>query len=236
MLIIKQKKQRIKIDFMELTNKLVTEYINSKYKPIDDRLIGFRETGEKDMVPIILKETESVLSVLLDLKKPLRILEIGTAIGYSAAFFAISCPDAEVFTIEKDEYAYNAAKINIVKAGLEDRVHMFLGDGQEQVEKLRDNGEAGFDFIFIDASKSHYRRFLDAVLTVCNKEALIVSDNILMHGMTVTDDCDPKRKHRTNIKKMREYLDFICRYEKLDSRLMSVGDGLAVSTYLGDNE
>jgi Predicted O-methyltransferase len=221
---------------MELTNSLVTEYLNSKYKAYDDRMAEFREVGEKDMIPIILKETESVLSVLLRLKQPKRILEIGTAIGYSASFFALYCPEAEIISIEKDEYAYNAAKGNIMRLGLSDRIRLLMGDGQEQVEKIRDNGEAKFDFIFIDASKSHYRRFLDAVLTVSEKDALIVSDNILMHGMTVTDDCDPKRKHRTNIKKMREYLDFICSYNKLESSLLSIGDGLAISTYLGDNE
>ncbi len=221
---------------METTNELVRDFINGYYRPVDQRLAAFRDAGETLKVPIILKETEAVLSMLLKFGKPTRILEIGTAIGYSAAYFAWSCPEAEIITVEKDEYAYKTACANIEMSGLSDRVTLLMGDGQEQIEKLKDDGAGRFDFVFIDAAKSHYRRFLESAITVCSPGAMIVSDNILMHGMTVTDECDPKNKHRSNIRKMREYVDFITVDKRLETTLMSTGDGLAVSVYKGNNE
>ena len=102
---------------------------------------------------------------------------------------------------------------------------------QEQIEKLRDQSIDGFDFIFVDAAKSHYKRFLEAALTVAADGALIISDNILMRGMTASDEFDTFRKHKTNIRKMREYVEFICTQSDLDTSLMAVGDGLAVTVY-----
>ena len=216
---------------MNITDKSVTLYIRSKYKPVCDMLVPFRNVGERDKVPIILKETESVLSMLLDLTHPKKILEIGTAIGYSTAFFAFSCPDAVVYSIEKDEYMHKAAVQNIEHAGLSDRVKLFLGDGEEISRKLNDEGERDFDLIFIDAAKSHYRRFLDAALGIVSDEALIVSDNILQHGMTASEKFDPKNKHKTNILCMRDYLDYLNRDVHFSTTFMSVGDGLAVTRY-----
>ena len=216
---------------MDITDRSVTEYINSKYKPPCDKLVPFRNLGERDGIPIIRKETESVLTMLLDLTHPTKIFEIGTAIGYSTAFFAVSCPEAEVVSVEKDEYAFRAAQANMKNAGVDDRVRLYLGDGQEIADRLRDEGEHDFDFIFIDAGKSHYRRFLDSVLEIAADEALIVSDNILEHGMTADDDYDPKNKHKTNILNMRAYINHLMRDRHFRSTLMSVGDGLAVTRY-----
>lgn len=220
---------------MNITNDLVTEYICGYYQPLNDQLAELRSMGERDHVPIILKETEQYLNILLALKRPIRILEIGTAIGYSAIYFAYKCPQAEIYTIEKDETAFHAARHNIAALGLDERIHSYLGDGQEQVEKLRDIGIKGFDFVFIDAAKSHYRRFLEAALSVCLKDAVIVSDNILQRAMTVSDQYDPQKKHKTNVKKMRDYVDYICRSRELETSLMSTGDGLAVSIFRGEH-
>ena len=184
-------------------------------------------------MPIILKETETFLNMVLALKRPQKILEVGTAIGYSSLYFAERCQKAEIYTIEKNEYAVNSARHNIAAAGLEHRIHSLFGDGQEQIEKLRDQGVDGFDFVFIDAAKSHYKRFFDAAITICEKNALIVSDNILQRAMTASDKYDTNGKHRTNIKKMREYVDYIVNDRTLDTSLMSIGDGIAVSIYRG---
>ncbi|MBR2546957.1 MAG: O-methyltransferase [Eubacterium sp.] len=216
---------------MDITDRSVTEYINSKYKPPYEKLAPFRNLGERDRIPIIRKETESVLTMLLDLTHPKKIFEIGTAIGYSTAFFAMSCPDAEVVSVEKDEYAFRAAQLNMKNAGVDDRVRLYLGDGQEIADRLREEGEHDFDMVFIDAGKSHYRRFLDSVLEIVSDEALIVSDNILEHGMTASDDYDPKNKHKTNILNMRAYINHLMRDRRFRTTLMSVGDGLAVTRF-----
>ena len=218
---------------MNITNDLVTEYINHRYQPVIDSLDQLRPLGAQDIVPIILNETETFLNMVLALKRPQKILEVGTAIGYSSLYFAERCQKAEIYTIEKNEYAVNSARHNIAAAGLEHRIHSLFGDGQEQIEKLRDQGVDGFDFVFIDAAKSHYKRFFDAAITICEKNALIVSDNILQRAMTASDKYDTNGKHRTNIKKMREYVDYIVNDRTLDTSLMSIGDGIAVSIYRG---
>ena len=123
---------------MDLIDVRVTEFINGKYEAVDDRLLPFRRLGESARVPIILKETEQVLALLLELIRPSKILEIGGAIGYSASFFAWKCPGAHVWSAEYDENTFRAAERNIRRAGLSDRVHFRLGDGQEVTEKLRD--------------------------------------------------------------------------------------------------
>ena len=221
---------------MDLIDVRVTEFIHGKYEAVDDRLLPFRRLGESARVPIILKETEQVLALLLELIRPSKILEIGGAIGYSASFFAWKCPGAHVWSAEYDENTFRAAERNIRRAGLSDRVHFRLGDGQEVTEKLRDEGLRDVDFVFLDASKSHYRRFLDAALTVCRPGALIVSDNIFQHGMTLSADFDPKDKHEANIRKMRDYVEYIFRDPQFTSALMAVGDGLAASVYHPEQE
>ncbi|MDO5302572.1 MAG: O-methyltransferase [Clostridia bacterium] len=214
-----------------ITNDIVDNYISEYYRPVNDELGNLRQMGENDRVPIIQKDTEMVLTSYLKLKQPKKILEIGTAIGYSALYFATVCPEATIYTIEKDETMLQAARHNFSVSDMSDRITSLFGDGQEQIEKLRDEGVDGFDFIFIDAAKSHYKRFLEAALTVAEDNALIISDNILMKGMTASDEYDEFKKHKTNIRKMREYVDFICTQKDLETSLAAVGDGLAVTTY-----
>lgn len=214
---------------MDFKNHLITDFVDRHYFPADEHLIPLRKQGETGNIPIILKETEMTLKMLLSLKKPKRILEVGTAIGYSTAFFAYACPDAEVITIEKKEAMYDRAAENLENLGLSARVRLLKGDGQETIDQLRERGTGDVDFVFIDAAKSHYLRFLESALTVTSPGAVIVSDNILQHGMTLSDEYDPHRKHKTSIRRMREYLDFICTHHELETYILSVGDGLAVS-------
>ena len=221
---------------MNITNDIVTEDLNGYYRGASRELEELRALGEADRIPIILRETEMYLNTLLLLTRPQRILEIGTAIGYSALYYSEKCPAAEIYTIEKDEIMLQAARHNFAAFGREARIHSLFGDGQEQIEKLRDRGVGDFDFVFIDAAKSHYKRFLDAALSVCRPGAVIVSDNILQKGMTASDQYDQGKKHRTNIRKMREYVDYISYDPTLSTSLMAVGDGLAVTIYRGEHE
>ena len=216
---------------MVILNEEVTAFINQYYKSPNGQLAEMREFAEKEIVPIILKETEIYLNTLLPMIKPKKILEVGTAIGYSAIYFAIMCPDAEIFTIEKSEEAYNIALKNIEDAGFSDRIHCFLGDGEEQIEKMREEGEENFDLVFLDAAKSHYRRFTDSAIKICKDKAVILSDNIMQHGMTAVEVFLQYRKHRTNIRRMREFVEYISTDSKFRTSVLSIGDGIAVSIY-----
>ena len=208
-----------------VTNDEVTDFIRGYYKPIDPYLSKIRAEGEANKVPIILKETENYLNTFLYMFKPKRILEVGTAIGYSAMYFAASIPEAEVYTIEKDEDMYIKAKENIEKSPWAERIHQYLGDGSEIMDQL----SPSFDLIFLDGAKSHYDRFTESGLRLCKSGSIIVADNVLMHGMTVYYNVEKYRKHRTNVKKMRGYLDSLLSDERMESSIMAIGDGLTVS-------
>ncbi|MBR3707245.1 MAG: class I SAM-dependent methyltransferase, partial [Firmicutes bacterium] len=121
------------------------------------------------------------------------------------------------------------AASNIARLGYSDRIRVEQGDGEEAVNRLIEAGEEPFDLVFIDAAKSHYKRFLEASLPLCRPGAIIVSDNVLIKGCTASDQYDPTGKFKTNIRKMREYLEFITHDERMDTTVMSCGDGLSIS-------
>ena len=216
---------------MNITNDIVTDYLNFYYKPLTAQLMNLREKAEKERVPIILRETESFLRVLLGIVKPKRILEIGCAVGYSAMFFA-EATKGKVVTIEKSEEMYREALSNISKMGYSDYVSAYLGDGEEVIKSLIEKNTPAFDIIFIDAAKSHYKRFFEASRGLCTRDTIIISDNVLFKGRTASDIYDPTGKYKTNIKKMREYVDFISHDSSLDNVIISCGDGLSITRFI----
>ncbi len=211
-----------------ITNDIITDYINGFYEPLTEDLARLRRDAEAEEVPIILKETESFLATFLGIAKPKRILEIGCAVGYSAIFFA-KLTGATVYTIEKNPEIAKIAIENVKNLGCSDKVKIFVGDGEEVINRLREDGEAPFDFVFIDAAKSHYKRFLESALPLCKKETVIISDNVLFRGRVADDSYDPSGKYKTNIRKMREFLDFIHQDPRFYSSVIAVGDGLALT-------
>ena len=211
-----------------ITNPQVTEYMNGFYKAASPELDALRRQAETDDVPIILKETEDYLNTLLAMVKPKRILEIGTAVGYSAAYFAVKS-GADVVTIEKGEDVHLTAKSNIEALGLTGQVRLYCGDGEEETMKLLDAGEESFDLVFIDAAKSHYKRFLDAALKLSHPGTVIVADNVLFQAKTVSDEYDPSGKHKTNIRRLREFIEYVYDHPALETSLTACGDGLTIS-------
>lgn len=211
-----------------ITNPQVTDYMNGFYKAASPELDALRRQAETDDVPIILKETEDYLNTLLAMVKPKRILEIGTAVGYSAAYFAVKS-GADVVTIEKGEDVHLTAKSNIEALGLTGQVRLYCGDGEEETMKLLEAGEEAFDLVFIDAAKSHYKRFLDAALKLSHPGTVIVADNVLFQAKTVSDEYDPSGKHKTNIRRLREFIEYVYDHPALETSLTSCGDGLTIS-------
>ncbi len=219
---------------MGFTNEKVTDYISSHYTPLDEQLGSFREYNEENNVPLILRETESFLSLLLELTHPRRILEIGTAYGYSALFFARKVPDAVVTTIDRNPHMIPVASSYFEDWEEGSRIDFRTGDAEQVLDEMISERKSSsqnmlpFDFIFIDAGKSHYRDFFDRAEQLAAPGALIVCDNILMHGWTVDRSYEGARRHRTNVKYMRQFIEYISRREDLTVSLLSSGDGLAV--------
>ncbi|MDD5823656.1 MAG: O-methyltransferase [Firmicutes bacterium] len=218
---------------MNITNDKVTEYINQYYSPIDEELKEFRERCEELEIPLILKETENYLLTFLKLIKPKKILEIGTAFGYSSLFFAKYLPECTITTLERSPYMYQNAEKNLAKYKEGERINMIVGDALENLDNLIEEAQSTepfepYDFVFIDAAKSHYKEFLEKSEKLCSKGAIILCDNILMRAYIVDRSLEPDRRHRTSVKRMLEFIDYINEREDLTVSLLSCGDGLAV--------
>lgn len=217
---------------MNIVSEIISSYMESFYQEPDEDLVELRSFAEEQFVPIIQKDTEELLRILTALQKPARILEIGTAIGYSACFFARTC-GASVTTIEKDEELYWTACSNIRQLNCSDKVFVIHGDAKDVLQEMNKSsfGAAsdGFDFVFIDAAKSHYREFWDLCVPLCADDAMIVCDNVLMRGLTAIEPMEAEHKHRTSIRNMREFLQFVREIPYADTCVLTVGDGVSLS-------
>lgn len=224
---------------MNITNDIVTAYIDTLYKSENEELQKLREFAEENRVPIILKDTESLLMSILKIRRPKRLLEIGAAVGYSSSFFA-DCCGCDVVTIESNEDAYKIAQNNIKNMGFDDKVKVMFGDARKVLKELEEKSSESeknqsaseedlFDIVFIDAAKSHYKAFWDLALPLCKDDALIICDNVLMKGMTASDKYDPNRKYKTSIRKMREFIKYITKLDYADTCVLPVGDGVSIS-------
>ena len=208
-----------------IVNDKVENYIRETLKPSQGLLRDLELYAEENSVPIIHKEVADLLRVILKLKRPKKILELGCAIGYSSLFFAdVLDGDVEIVTTERNPIMLERAQDNIKKAGMEDRIKILVGDAEEPLKDL----EGTFDMIFIDAAKGHYKMFFDMLIGKLNHGGIVISDNILYKGMIASDDYVVRRK-KTIVKRMRTYLDYICDLEGISTSLIPIGDGLAIS-------
>ncbi|WP_455104779.1 O-methyltransferase [Peptostreptococcus sp.] len=208
-----------------IVNDKVENYIRETLKPSQGLLRDLELYAEENSVPIIHKEVADLLRVILKLKRPKKILELGCAIGYSSLFFAdVLDGDVEIVTTERNPIMLDRAQDNIKKAGMEDRIKILVGDAEETLKDL----EGTFDMIFIDAAKGHYKMFFDMLIGKLNHGGIVISDNILYKGMIASDDYVVRRK-KTIVKRMRTYLDYICDLEGISTSLIPIGDGLAIS-------
>lgn len=215
------------------------EFVDSHHKPLDDDLAEMRRANEEEGVPLILAETEDLLGMLLSITRPRKILEIGTAHGYSALFFARKLPDARITTIERNPVMIEAAGAEFASRKDGERIDLRTGDAaeilEELVAELEDADESEkYGFVFIDAAKSHYREFLEAAEKICTRDALIVCDNILLKGWIVQADGSAAKRHRTSIKYMKRFLEYICERDDLEVSVLSGADGLAIIRFKDD--
>ena len=182
-----------------------------------------KQKALEEHIPIIMDDTLEVIEKLLTDEKPKRILEIGTAVGYSASCFARVLDDVIIDTIELSEERYNEALINLEKIGVKDRVNVYLGNAVDILPTLTEN----YDMVFIDANKGKYPVFLQEAIRMINNNGLIVADNVLYKGYVMSDY--NKHKQRTAVRHLREYLKEATENEMLETEILEVGDGLAIT-------
>lgn len=216
-----------------IVEERITAYINSLDTGNGDFLNELRCQATADYVPIIRQETERVLKVLLQLKQPKRILEVGTAVGYSALVMAANMPvGADITTIEKYEKRIPIARENFRRAGMEDRITLLEGDAMEILKGL----DGFYDFIFMDAAKGQYLNFFPEIMRLLSVGGVLISDNVLQDGDIIESRYMVTRRNRTIHARMREYLYMLTHHRELETAVIPIGDGIAVSTKLTANE
>lgn len=211
---------------MIVDERLVT-YINSLDTGNTAMLDQIEREATADYVPIIRKEMQSFLKFLLAMKKPARILEVGTAVGFSAILMAEYDPvPCQITTIENYEKRIPIARENFKRAGKETQIALLEGDAAEVLKTL----EGPYDFIFMDAAKGQYIHFLPEILRLLARDGVLVSDNVLQDGDVIESRFAVTRRNRTIHKRIREYLYTLTHSEELVTAVLPVGDGITLST------
>lgn len=187
-------------------------------------LCNIKKKALEDKVPIIMDDTLEVIAKILNEIKPNKILEIGTAVGYSAICFSEYIQeDGKIDTIERDIERVKEARENIKKAEVEEKINIYEGDAVEILPTLDDE----YDVVFIDAAKGKYPFFLNQALRMIKPGGVIIADNVLYKGYVMSDY--NKHKQRTAVRNLREYIAEITNNENLETEILEVGDGLAIS-------
>lgn len=204
--------------------RLVT-FIHSLEKP-NSPLLSEIEKSSRGTVPIIRKEMESFLRVMLTIKNPKNILELGTAVGYSALLMSESAKEAKIKTIENYDKRIPIAKENFKRAGKEDVIELVEGDALEVIKNEPDDT---YDFVFMDAAKAQYIFYLPEIIRIMKKGGILITDNVLQDGDVVLSKFIVRRRDRTIHKRMREYLSAVKNSDELETTIVPIGDGITMS-------
>ena len=208
-----------------ITYDYMEDYIRALIPNSKGSLKELEEFAKDNSVPIVQKETAKFLEFMISMKKPMRILELGTAIGYSATLmYEAAGTKPHITTIERDDSMIKYAKENFMKLGLQDKITIKQGDCLEILESLSEP----YDLIFMDAGKGHYNHFLPHCIRLLKNDGIIIADNVLFRGMVASKEL-VKRRKITIVKRMRTYLDLVSSDEDLITSVIPMGDGIAVT-------
>ena len=209
-----------------IVGERLSTYINSLDSGIPEFLMELEEEANTTYVPVIRKETQSLLRLLLAMNRPQRILEVGTAVGFSALLMEHFNPvQCKITTIENYSKRIPIARKNFTRAGKEQVIELLEGDASEILKTLREP----YDFIFMDAAKGQYIHFLPETLRLLKSQGVLVSDNVLQDGDIIESRFAVTRRNRTIHKRMRDYLYELTHMEELVTSVLSIGDGVTVS-------
>ena len=209
-----------------IVDERCVSFINSLDPGNPDYLNEIELNARKTNVPIIRTEMQSFLKLLLSIKKPLRILEVGTAIGFSALLMSEYAPkECTITTIEKYEKRIPIAQGNFEKAGKLNQITLLTGDATDILKTLKEP----YDFIFMDAAKGQYIHFLPDILRLLSQGGILVSDNVLQDGDIIESRYAVTRRNRTIHARMRDYLYELKHMDNLITSILPVGDGVTVS-------
>lgn len=209
-----------------ITDERIASFINSM-NPDDEGILRTIELEAlQEDVPIIRKETKEWIKTMLLIKKPMRVLEVGTAVGFSAIYMSRFLPEQGcIATIEKWPSRIEKARENFKRAGVEDCITLLEGDAADILKDL----QGYYDFIFMDAAKGQYIHFLPDVIRLLETGGILISDNVLQDGEVLDSKYVVNRRNRTIHSRMREYLYMLKHHEQLETSIIPLGDGVALS-------
>lgn len=209
-----------------IVDERMTAYINSLNPGNTEILDQIEREALDHFVPIIRREMQSFLKFLLAVQRPLKILEVGTAVGFSAILMSEYAPDGcRITTIEKYEKRIPIARENFIRAGKADKITLLEGDAMEILKNLNES----YDLIFMDAAKGQYIYYLPELLRLMKQGGILVSDNVLQDGDVIESRFAVERRNRTIHARMREYLYTLTHCEELVTSVLPLGDGVTVS-------
>ena len=210
---------------MIVDERMVT-YIRSLEVPESAVIEAIEQEALRDRVPIIRKEMQSFLKVLLMIKRPMRILEVGAAVGFSSILMSEYMPEGgHITTIENYDKRIPIARANFKRAGKEEQIDLIEGDALEVMHGL----EGPYDLIFVDAAKGQYIHYLPEVMRLLGTDGVLVSDNVLQEGDIIESRFAVERRNRTIHSRMREYLYEFKHHDQLQTSIIPLGDGVALS-------
>ncbi|SDQ47571.1 O-methyltransferase [Virgibacillus salinus] len=201
-------------------------YLTRSLPPTDDWVEELERIAEDENVPIMDPIGINFVMQLIRLKRPNRILEVGSAIGYSALRMLEANPNATIVTVERDEQRYNQAVQNVWKLGVQDNIQIIFGDAIEILSELKEDNK--FDLVFIDAAKGQYKRFFELSSPLLSENGFILSDNVLFKGFIA----DPEKEHprfQKLARKIREYNEWLIQHPDYVTTIVPIGDGVAIS-------
>lgn len=215
---------------MIVDERMVT-YIRSLEVPESAVIEAIEQEALRDRVPIIRKEMQSFLKVLLMIKRPMRILEVGAAVGFSSILMSEYMPEGgHITTIENYDKRIPIAQANFKRAGKEEQIDLIEGDALEVMHGL----EGPYDLIFVDAAKGQYIHYLPEVMRLLGSDGVLVSDNVLQEGDIIESRFAVERRNRTIHSRMREYLYELKHHDQLQTSIIPLGDGVALSVKRSD--
>ncbi|WP_048627193.1 O-methyltransferase [Listeria ivanovii] len=207
-------------------NDIIHDYLLKHIPESSPFFVELEKYAKENEVPIMERDSLYCLLQILDIQKPQRILELGTAIGYSALKMADKLPGAEIISVERDEERYKQAIHNIECYGAADRVKVLLTDAIEGAEEISSYGP--FDAIFIDAAKAQYEKFFHIYTNSLAPDGVIYSDNVLFKGLAL--DMSPEKQRKLRVaRKMRHFNDFLVTHPDFETTTIPLGDGLSIS-------
>lgn len=209
-----------------ILKKDIEQYIRNLLPPRDELMLQIEQEAKDKIVPIVEPEIANLLYWLALFNESTRVLEIGTAIGYSTLWLAraVLPRGGKITTIEINEPRFLAAQKNLAKAGIQHGIELILGDARELLPQLK----GPYDFIFLDAAKGKYPEFLQTCVDLLVPGGILAADNVFMHGMVISGEID-KRRNKTAVSRLQRFLKNVTAHPQLETIVLPLGDGITVS-------